>query len=59
VHISNASPSSHKQFILFVLERDHELSFLQDNANKLKTQQASLNEEANNLNTQMTVNNSG
>lgn len=37
------------------VDRDHEVSYLRENADALKSQQASLNEEANNLNTQMTV----
>ncbi|KAK3744432.1 hypothetical protein QZH41_003169 [Actinostola sp. cb2023] len=43
-----------KAYFLHSGERDHEMTFLQDNADMLKSQHASLNEEANNLSTQMT-----
>lgn len=42
-------------YVFLHVDRDHEVNFLRENADVLKSQHASLNEEANNLNTQMTV----
>ncbi|KXJ18463.1 genetic suppressor element 1 isoform X2 [Exaiptasia diaphana] len=43
-----------KSYFLHSGDRDHEVNFLRENADLLKSQHASLNEEANNLSTQMT-----